>query len=63
MIRKFKVISCTNPLYQDREFECNTEIKHNVSVPFSINEYRCIMFNGIEIQLVNGKDEIRGRIL
>ena len=47
----------------DREFECNTEIKNNVSVPFSENEYRCTMFNGIEIQLVNGKDEIRGRIM
>lgn len=61
-MKRFKVTQSTNPLYKDRMFEIETRIKNNVTVPFSNAPFRCIMFNGIDVQLVNEREEIRGTV-
>lgn len=57
-MKRFIVTSSTNRLYLNKEFSSETRIKNEVELPFSISKYRCTMFNGREIRLVNDREEI-----
>lgn len=60
MIRRFIINDSSNPEYVGNVFEIRTEIKKIVSLPFTDEEYRCTMFNGIQVKLVNGEEYIIG---
>lgn len=63
MIKKFIVIESTETIYQDKIFEIETQIKQNVRIPFSEDEWRCVMFDGIRVQLKNEDNYIIGSLL
>ena len=62
-MRKFIVIESTKETYENEFFEIDTKIKQSVTVPFSTREWRCIMFDGIRVQLTNGEEEIIGSLM
>jgi hypothetical protein len=62
-MKTFIVTESTNEEYVREFFEIDTKIKQNVVLPFTDMEYRCVMFNGVEVQLTNGEEQIIGSLM
>lgn len=62
MIRKFIVVESDTAEFLWESFEVRTQIKQNVVLPFTIDEYRCIMFDGHTIHLRKNDSYIIGKL-
>ena len=62
-MKRFIVIQTTQEKYENQYFEIETHIKNHVTVPFSTREWRCVMFDGIRVQLISETDEIIGSLM
>jgi len=60
IMRKFKVIESNTTNFKNLFFEIQTQIKQNVILPFTEDEYRCIMFDGIRVHLKKDDNYIVG---
>jgi len=58
MIRKFIVSEASNVEFVNQLFEANSAIKKNVKLPFTEDEYRCTMFDGVKMKLINNEEFI-----
>ena len=63
MKRKFIVIETDDDRFDHQYFEIATNIKKNVVLPFTSKEYRCVMFDGIKVKLINEKNYIIGSVM
>lgn len=61
-MKNFVVKNSSDSRFKNKLFTVNTQIMKPVKLPFTSEEYRCVMFDGIHIQLTNGNKEILGRI-
>ena len=43
-----------------KEFEIHTQIRQHVTLPFTNDQYRCVMFDGVFVRLVTDNDYIIG---
>jgi len=60
MIKKFTVVETNVLEFSKESFEIKTQIKQNVALPFTIDEYRCIMFDGTRVHLIKNDNYIIG---
>lgn len=58
-MKRFIVIESTDN-YMGEMFEIETSIRTNVELPFTKEVYRCVMHNGIDVELVCGEKKIKG---
>ena len=62
-MKKFRVIESSVDSYLRHDFTISTVIRENVKLPFTDDVYRCFMFDGIKVKLVNNNDDfIIGRL-
>lgn len=61
-MKRFIVLNSTDKDFIGKLFYSNTEITKMVTLPFTNEQYRCTMFNGIDIRLVNGDKEIKATL-
>ena len=59
-MKTFVVTDTNNPEFKLKEFKINTQIRNHVKLPFTNDEYRCVMFDGIFVRLVYEDDYIVG---
>ena len=59
-MKRFIVIESTDIEFKDKFFEIETAIRNRVKLPFTEEEYRCIMHDGIDVELVCGEKKIIG---
>ena len=59
-MKKFIVTESSTPDFKLKEFEIHTQIRQIVTLPFSNEEYRCVIFDGIFVRLVTDNDFIIG---
>jgi len=62
MKKRFMVTDSSNPEFRRQVFEIQTEIKQMVDLPFTDEQYRCFMFNGIQVRLVKDDEYIIGEL-
>lgn len=55
-MKRFIVIDSTDEKFNGQLFFSETAIRTIVKLPFTNEEYRCTMFNGIDIKLVNNNN-------
>jgi hypothetical protein len=58
MIRKFIVSESSNSDYLNELFEAEFRLKKNIPLPFTEDEYRCTMFDGVKMKLVKDEEYI-----
>ena len=58
MKKRFIVTESSTETFLREVFEIETRIKKDVELPFTDDLYRCTMFTGIRIKLVNGEEYI-----
>jgi hypothetical protein len=61
-MKRFIILEATDKNLEGKLFHSNTEISKMVQLPFANEEYRCFMFNGMDIKLVNGDKIIRATL-
>ena len=59
-MKRFKVIESSNDTFLGKFFNTETRIKKPVILPFTIDNYRCSMFDGLRVRLVYEEDYIIG---
>lgn len=59
-MKKFRIIEASESKFKGLHFKAETEIKQQVFLPFTDEEYRCFMFNGLQIKLVKEDKYILG---
>lgn len=59
-MKKFRVIETNVSEFINEEFEINTEISQHVTLAFTNDNYRCVMFDGIRVRLINEHTYIIG---
>lgn len=63
MKQKFIVIESNQDSFKNEIFEIKFILKTNIKLPFTKYEYRCIMFDGIKLKLINGDNYIIGSLM
>lgn len=61
-MKRFIVLESDNTEFIGQFFEIETQIRSHVTLPFTNEQYRCVMFNGVDIQLVNNDKIIKGTL-
>ena len=62
-MKKFIVIETNDNRFDNQLFEIETQIRQTVSLPFTSKEYRCVMFDGVKVKLVNEEKFIIGSVM
>lgn len=62
-MRKFIVIETNDERFDRQHFEIPTEIRQQVSLPFTSKEYRCVMFDGVRVKLIRNEKYIIGSVM
>lgn len=57
-MKRFMVLNSTDKEFIGEIFFSNTEITKMVKLPFTNEQYRCTMFNGMDMRLVKDDKEI-----
>ena len=60
-MKRFIVTESSNEDFLSERFNIYTTIKTNVSLPFTSDEYRCVMFDGMTVKLTKGNEFILAR--
>jgi hypothetical protein len=61
-MKRFIVIESNDNEFIGEFFEIETQIRNHVTLPFTNEEYRCVMYNGIDVQLVHDEKIIVGTL-
>jgi hypothetical protein len=61
-MKRFIVLEATDKYIEGELFHARTEISKMVQLPFTTEEYRCTMFNGMDIKLINGDKIIKATL-
>jgi hypothetical protein len=59
---RYIVIESTEETFKDKFFEIETQIRTEMDLPFTDEQYRCVMHDGINVKLVHNEKIIIGTV-
>lgn len=61
-MKRYIVIESTDETFKGKFFEIRTQIRTDMELPFTQDIYRCVMHDGINVELVHNEKKIIGTL-